>query len=1226
MPQRADALRDLIFVLLGLETDLISREALTSAVQEWDCGRDRSLIETLLARGVLSEVNFARLDRRVVEYLSRRGDGLQVQVPTVRGSQDGEPDGDQAATIPSDVGMAATVADQERTLPSGGSAGDGPGGITVGAGSSQGQRFQVTGPHAKGGLGVVFRAVDRELNREVALKQIQERYADNPARRSRFLLEAEITGGLEHPGVVPVYGLGVDEAGRPYYAMRFIRGESLREAIVAFRRDEALKVDPGRRSLALRKLLRRLLDVCNTIEYAHGRGVIHRDIKPDNIMVGRYGETLVVDWGIAKLRGRPDLAAEDQAERNLFPLSGSGATETLPGTAMGTLAFMSPEQAAGEIARVGPASDVYSLGATLYQILTGRPAFAQGEVLSVLARVRNGEFPSPRKLDRSIPPALEAVCLKAMARKPEDRYPSARALGDDLERWMADEPVTAHREPYPERARRWMRRRRTAVTAAAVAMLAALVGLAAISTVQQKANRELLLANQREHERFDLAMKAIGTFHTGVSEDFMLRGKEFTDQRTKLLGEARGFYRELEVLLRGQTDRPSREALGRAYFEVGRLTARIDSADKALEDHRRALLVRESLAASPDATPQSRADLAASLREIALLEEKMGQYRDAEKKLDQVLKIHRELVASHPADAGFQRELARTYQRRGNLFQRTERLDRALAAFEESRALRQGLVNALPGQLDHLSDLAASDLDIGQLLLHIDHRGSEALESLVRSRATYQQIVAQDPGNLEYRFDLAKCTHALANRLSMTGQTQEATDAFRDAGDLCETLAKARPAVSLFQLELAAVMSDTANRLYRIGRLPEALAAYRRSRDIEKGVANLNPSDTGTRRNLALSQSAIGVVLAETGQPAEAIESFFEARHLLESLVNLIPTDTDFRQQLAGVDQQIGELLARNGRPEEALGAYEEMRDLLVKLAASDATEISYRRDLAACMTAIAPLLTGFGRPDEARSELDAARKLLLELRSSSPTSTPIQDSQARAEEAFALFLAEIGQPEPAQEAIRRARPIWDSLVASHAADIGFRQGLEECVRMRGDLLMRAGHPREALDAYGEALTIAGTLARDNPESQTIQVERATLERRRGEALGSAGRPAEGAAALRRSITILAGLSQLGAGDLFELATAHADLASLGDSKGSLVSAYESPAEVNAALAALRQAIAAGYRDTRAVATTHAFDILRARGDFPAILADLVFPVDPFTFPPPRALPPPPRP
>ena len=293
-------------------------------------------------------------------------------------------------------------------------------------------------------------ALDGELNREVALKQILDRPRRRPDQPPAVPVEAEITGGLEHPGIVPVYGLGTYGDGRPYYAMRFIRGDSLKEAIDRFHADEALKHDPGRRSLELRKLLRRFLDVCNAIDYAHSRGVLHRDIKPGNVIVGKHGETLVVDWGLAKPLGQvePGLDAD---ERTLVPSSASGSAETLPGSALGTPAYMSPEQAAGDLDRLGPRSRRLQPGRDAL-LPADRPAAVRGRASArscrTVAARRVPAAAAGRPVDR---PGAGGGLPQGDGAPARGPLRVGRALADDIERWMADEPVSAWREPLPAR-------------------------------------------------------------------------------------------------------------------------------------------------------------------------------------------------------------------------------------------------------------------------------------------------------------------------------------------------------------------------------------------------------------------------------------------------------------------------------------------------------------------------------------------------------------------------------------------------------------------------------------------------------------------------------------------------------------------------------------------------------------------------------------------------------
>ncbi len=348
-------------------------------------------------------------------------------------------------------------------------------------------RFSLLRRLAEGGLGVVWVAIDSELVREVALKEIKPQFADHGNSRARFLQEAEITGRLEHPGIVPVYGLGKYLDGRPYYAMRMIKGESLQSAIERF---HEMKETGTQRSLALRELLQRFVDVCNAVEYAHSRGILHRDLKPDNVMLGKYGETLVVDWGLAKAIGDADLKTRSD-ETVIMPELGGDSIPTKMGEVVGTVAYMSPEQAAGKHRELTPASDIFSLGAVLYHIITGVPSQKRGTMPELLRNVREGKFIRPREANSSAPPALEAICLKAMARMPQERYQSAQELAADVERHLADEPVAVFREPALLRFRRWMRHHPKIVTGLAASSLLLIACFLIVSYVQAEANKNL---------------------------------------------------------------------------------------------------------------------------------------------------------------------------------------------------------------------------------------------------------------------------------------------------------------------------------------------------------------------------------------------------------------------------------------------------------------------------------------------------------------------------------------------------------------------------------------------------------------------------------------------------------------------------------------------------------------------------------------------------------------
>ncbi len=357
-------------------------------------------------------------------------------------------------------------------------------------------RYSLVKKHAQGGVGEVWLARDNDLDRDVALKRLQPVKAGDPALRARFLREAWITGQLQHPGIVPVFELARSTGeGQDYYTMRFIKGRTLTESAKEYhsRREQGIA-----RPLELRELLGAFVSICQVMAYAHSRGIIHRDLKGQNIALGDYGEVMVLDWGMAKVAGEREPDTEQPFQNDSTGAGPLGASDrfegiwdvTGDGSILGTPSYMPPEQALGQLELVDARSDVYGLGAILYEILTGEPPF-RGPRKEVLRQVVHEAPKPPRQRVSEVTPALEAVCLKCLAKVPSQRYTSAAELAREVQRYLSDEPVKAYAEPWTGRLRRWMDRHRTS-TAAAVATLVVATICLAIATMLLK------LANDRE--------------------------------------------------------------------------------------------------------------------------------------------------------------------------------------------------------------------------------------------------------------------------------------------------------------------------------------------------------------------------------------------------------------------------------------------------------------------------------------------------------------------------------------------------------------------------------------------------------------------------------------------------------------------------------------------------------------------------------------------------------
>lgn len=355
-------------------------------------------------------------------------------------------------------------------------------------------RLAVADQVGEGGMGIVYSTDDLSLSRTLVAKFLRDDHLDNETARNQFLFEGRLQAGLDHPGIVKVFGIGQRGDGVPFYTMSKIEGEELSEIIKQVRKPDDL--------LGLRQLLRHFVDVCNIISYAHSRGVMHADIKPKNIMIGEHGQTLVIDWGMATLSelAEDNRIASDAEEAGIGNASVSKSRSTGK-----TPAYMCAEQCI-EGAEYTPRSDVALLGSTLYHILTGTAPYSAKSLQNAIDMALNADFILPSKVRADVPKPLEAICVKAMASDPSARYESAKALSEDIESWLADLPIGVYRDPLSVRLNRWARKHRALVTGVTATVSMAIVGLLVGTLLLTQAYKREQTAKLNEQEQKRIAI------------------------------------------------------------------------------------------------------------------------------------------------------------------------------------------------------------------------------------------------------------------------------------------------------------------------------------------------------------------------------------------------------------------------------------------------------------------------------------------------------------------------------------------------------------------------------------------------------------------------------------------------------------------------------------------------------------------------------------------------
>lgn len=975
--------RNLLFGILAVQMDFVSQDQLMAGMNAWVLDKGKPLGAYLVSSGALSADTHQLLQALVDKHIEQHNGDVEQSLAAVAPGAEVR---DQLTRIANADAQTSLGCAAETSAPDGYATIMRPQPTPL----DEDDRFEILRPHARGGLGQVSVARDKHLNREVALKELLANIADNESNRGRFVQEAEITGGLEHPGVVPIYALGQYSDGRPYYAMRFIRGDSLLEALRRFHRKADSRWQEADAQIGLRRLLGRMIDVCNAIEYAHNRGVLHRDLKPANIMLGQYGETLVVDWGLAKVMGKPGAASQDarpvdpstvihRSEPKISP--SVGAEPTRMGLVIGTPAYMSPEQAAGRLDQLGPASDIYSLGATLYTVLTDQSPQDNDDLGIVLARVQRGDFVPPREVKPVIPRPLEAICLKAMALEAQDRYASAQAMADDLEAWLADEPIAALAEPWSVRTRRWVKKHRALVSSVAGIVLASLVASLLGVALLTKANKDLLAARDAEQTAKLKAQDA-----EQKANDALEEANRQSDRNAQLVQLARDSLKRYELLSKSELLEP-----------YGMESVRSELQEAALEFY---VALAEQSGESED-TRAARAD---------------AQYR-----------------------------VGRTYWQMG-------RLTKSLEAFEKAAQFYADLERAYPDNVDYARGFAVVSAAIGEHLVNTQ-QSLAAAKPLEESRQRLLQILETKPRDLDAAGALADGWALEGERLRQLGRFQDAADCFGKAVAKLEEVRSWPFDNDLhreYNVRYAQALDQHATIRWKVlWQFDGAPQMYETARDMLAEEYRARPEKTDIGCSLAKTLRHQAELDLLQSRPDEARRAYTDAVNLMLDINRKSPGVPHYRFELAELLVGAAGLPPTSERPGKMRVTRRERIEPAVFIAKNLLDEAPQRTDyklaLARYQGALGEARTELGQVANAQQEFEAAVKLLQQLSAQSQSNVDNLVNTAMLTDGLAAQLESSGRPDDALRLLQRAEQQFDELL-DKAPD--FRQAVLALARI----------------------------------------------------------------------------------------------------------------------------------------------------------------------------------
>ena len=825
-------------------------------------------------------------------------------------------------------------------------------------------RYTLVRELARGGMGRIWIADDARLSRRVAIKELLE---GSGSRGARFERELSLTSRLEHPSIVSIHDGGTWADGKPFYVMKVVSGESL-DRVIARARSVSDRI----------ALLPHGLALVDALAYAHAQGIVHRDLKPENVLIGDFGETVVIDWGLAKdLRAAtPELIDGPYRE-----LAREGVT--IGGEVMGTPAYMPPEQALGDA--VDERADVYALGAVLYHLLSGARPHAGNTIEEVLANVISAPPPPLARRAPGVPADLVTIVEKAMAWKPEDRYATAGELAVDLKRFLSGQLVGAHRYSGRQLVWRWLRKHRTAVVVAAVAVVA-LVTLGAVSFTRivreerhaQEA-RSLAERNRAQADDRRVAVEGLMAFMLGdLRERLEPIGKLAILELPAR--KALAYYDDR----RDQLDPGERQSRAVALENLGDVLRSRGELAGAEAQYQEALAVRRQLTMAGHTQPEWRYRDASLQAAIGDLHQLQGASLEAIRDYRAAIATLSELSAARPDDRRGPRGHMLVLEKLGSLltarrdFAGAEREHRAALAIATQRA------TAAPDDIEAQLDVVGPQNTVGDTLA----AAGDPAGALTAYRATLARITALTERAPEdtRRVRMLHLTHqrigvVLATQGDVTGALQH----YRASAALCERLVAHDPQNSGWQYEHAIITARLAEALQASGDSTNAIAAYRRGISILRTLTERDPSNTNAARERLVLQIQLSELLGGEKKWREAEVEAREAVAIGEQRAELDPSNRQTKHDLGTAYATLGTVLLELQRPDDALANY--LRGLAVAraLATAEPADNAAQFDLQQSLVEVANARCATRRGGAAPAEYQEALAISARHRASSP-------------------------------------------------------------------------------------------------------------------------------------------------------------------------------------------------------------------------------------------------